>query len=96
MFIAQASESSNNGAFSLLLIVVIFGGLFLFSSLRQRRRVRERDAFLETLKVGDEIRSYGGVVGTVESLDDIHVVISTEGTRLRLVRAAVAARVEPE
>jgi len=96
MIIAQASESSSNGAFSLLLIVVIFGGLFLFSSLRQRRRVRERDAFLETLTVGDEIRSYGGVVGTVESLDDIHVVISSEGTRLRLVRAAVAARVEPE
>lgn len=96
MIIAQASDSSSNGAFSLLLIVVIFGGLFLFSSLRQRRRVRERDAFLETLTVGDEIRSYGGVVGTVESLDDIHVVISSEGTRLRLVRAAVAARVEPE
>lgn len=96
MFIAQASESSSNGALSLLLIAVIFGGLFLFSSLRQRRRVRERDAFLETLKVGDEIRSYGGVVGTVESLNDIHVVISSEGTRLRLVRAAVAARVEPE
>lgn len=96
MFIAQASDSSGSGAFSLLLIVVIFGGLFLFTSIRQRRRVRERDAFLETLTVGDEIRSFGGVVGRVESIDDAHVVITSEGTRLRLVRAAVAARVDAE
>lgn len=94
MFIAQASDGGNSGAFSLLLIIVIFGGLFLFTSFRQRRRVRERDAFLETLAVGDEVRSFGGVVGRVEALDDEHVVISSEGTRLRLVRAAVAARVD--
>lgn len=94
MFIAQASDGGSSGAFSLLLIIVIFGGLFLFTSFRQRRRVRERDAFLETLAVGDEVRSFGGVVGRVEALDDEHVVISSEGTRLRLVRAAVAARVD--
>lgn len=92
MLIAQSS--SDTGALNLLLIVVIFGGLFLFMSLRQRRRLRERNAFLETLVVGDQVRTYGGVVATVESLTDEEVVVLSEGTRLRLMRAAVAARIE--
>ena len=96
MMIAQASNDGGGGAFNLVLILVIFGGLFLFMSLRQRRRVRQRGDFLSTLEVGDEVRSFGGVVGTVEKLDDEHVVLVSEGTRLKLVRAAVAARITDE
>jgi len=93
MLIAQASNDAAGGAFQLFLIILVFGGLFLFMSLRQRKRLRDRNQFLGTLGVGDEIRSYGGVVGTVESLDEEFVVMVSEGTRLRLVRAAVAARI---
>jgi preprotein translocase subunit YajC len=96
MLIAQASNDAAGGAFNLVLIVVIFGGLFLFMSLRQRRRLRERNEFLGTLKVGDLVRSFGGVIGTVESLDEEQVVLVSEGTRLRVARAAIAARVTDE
>lgn len=81
---------------NLIVIIVIFGGLFLFMSLRQRKRLRDRTAFLATLQVGDEVRSYGGVLGTVESLDEEQVVLVSDGTRLRLVRAAIAARIDGE
>jgi preprotein translocase subunit YajC len=96
MFIAQNSSEAASGAFNLLLVLVVFGGLFLFMSLRQRKRLRERNEFLATLEVGDEVRSYGGVLGTIESIDDEAAVVVTEGTRLRLVRAAIAARVSSE
>lgn len=96
MLIAQTSGDAASGAFNLLLLIVIFGGLFLFMSLRQRKRVRERTEFLGTLAVGDEVRSYGGVLGTIESMTDEEVVLVTEGTRLRVVRAAIAARVAAE
>jgi preprotein translocase subunit YajC len=96
MLIAQTSSEATGGAFSFLLIVVVFGGLFLFMSLRQRRRLRDRDEFLSTVAVGDEVRSIGGIIGTVESLDDEEVILVSEGTRLRLVRAAVAARISTE
>ena len=96
MLIAQSSGEAAGGAFNLLFILVIFGGLFLFMSLRQRRRVRERNDFLVTLTVGDLVRTYGGVIGTIEELDGDEVVLVSEGTRLRLVAAAVAARVDSE
>lgn len=93
MLIAQSSSDAASGAFNLLLIAVIFGGLFLFMSLRQRKRLRERNDFLGTLAVGDLVRSYGGVIGTVETLDEEEVIMVSEGTRLRVVRAAIAARI---
>ena len=96
MLIAQSSGEAAGGAFNLLFILLIFGGLFLFMSLRQRRRVRERNDFLATLEVGAMVRSYGGVVGTIEEMDGDEVVLVSEGTRLRLVTAAVAARVDGE
>lgn len=95
MLIAQSSGEAA-GAFNLLFIVVLLGGFILFLNLRQRRRLRERDAFLATLAVGDSVRTYGGVLGTVEELTDEEVVITSEDARLRLVRAAIAARVGPE
>jgi preprotein translocase subunit YajC len=94
MLIAQTSSEA--GALNLVLIVVIFGGLFLFMSLRQRRRLRERNAFLETLAVGDEVRTYGGVLATIQSITDDEVIVVSEGTTLRLVRAAIAARVQDQ
>jgi len=93
MLIAQASGEASNAAFQFLLVIVIFGGLFLFMSLRQRRRLRERNEFLSTVAVGDQVRSIGGIVGTVEWLDDEHVVLVSEQTRLRMARAAIASRV---
>ena len=93
MLLAQNSGDASSGALNLVLIIVVFGGLFLFMSLRQRKRLRERTEFLGTLQVGDLVRSYGGVVGTLEIIDGEQVILESEGTRLRLVRAAIAARV---
>lgn len=93
MFIAQSS-SGDSGFINLAVIVLIFGGLFIFMSYRQRKRGRERAEFLSTLNFGDEVRTYGGVVGTIDRIDDEHLVIVSEGTRLKIVRAAVAAKVE--
>lgn len=98
MFIPQlvGQSSSNDGgsAFSLIVIVAIFGGLFLFMSYRQRRRMRDVDAFLETLAVGDEVRSAGGLLGKITTLGEDHVVLKSEGTTLRLAKRAIVARVD--
>ena len=95
MFIAQSS-SGDSGLINLIAIVAIFGGLFFFMSYRQRKRGRDRAEFLSTLKSGDEIRTYGGVVGEIDSIDDEFLVIVTENTRLRVVRSAIAARVDKQ
>lgn len=95
MFIAQSS-SGDSGLGSLLIIVIIFGALFMFMSYRQRKRGRERAEFLDSLQVGDEVRTIGGVIATIESIDDEALVVVSWGTRLRLVRGSIAARVDDQ
>lgn len=90
--VAQSSSSDGGSAVSLIVIVAIFGGLFLFMSFRQRRRMRDVEAFLGTLAVGDEVRSAGGVLGTIERLEEDHVVLLSETTTLRLAKRAIVAR----
>lgn len=94
LIIAQSSSNDGGGLVSLIVIIAIFGGLFLFMSYRQRRRMREVDAFLETLTVGEEVRSAGGIIGTIRSLTDDQVVLDSEGTKLRLAKRAIVSRTE--
>ena len=93
MFIAQSS-SDGAGLTNFILIVALFGALFLFMSWRSRKRAREREAFLATITVGDRVRTYGGIIGKVQSLDDENAVIVSEGTKLRIVRSAIATRID--
>jgi preprotein translocase subunit YajC len=93
--IAQSSSSDGSGA-SLLFLLIVFGGFFLFMSWRQRRRVRERKEFIGALAVGDTVRSIGGIIGVIKSLDEDEAVLDVEGTRLRFQRGAIAEKVTKE
>jgi preprotein translocase subunit YajC len=46
--------------------------------------------------IGHEVRTIGGIHGTVVSLEDDSVVISVEDGRLRISRRAIGSRVGDE
>lgn len=65
--------------------------------LPQRRRAGDHTRMQDTLGVGDEIITAGGLHGEVAAIDEtvLHVEIAP-GTVVRVDRRAVAAKVEPE
>ena len=82
----------------LIIIVVLFAVMWLFLVRPQRRRQVQQAQMQDTLAVGDEILTAGGIHGTVRALDDeiVHVEIAPEIV-IRLDRRAVAAvEQEPE
>jgi preprotein translocase subunit YajC len=82
----------------LIIIVVLFAVMWLFLVRPQRRRQVQQAQMQDTLAVGDEILTAGGIHGTVRELDDeiVHVEIAPD-TVIRLDRRAVAAvEQEPE
>jgi preprotein translocase subunit YajC len=82
----------------LIIIVVLFAVMWLFLVRPQRRRQVQQARMQDTLAVGDEILTAGGIHGTVRELDDeiVHVEIAPD-TVIRLDRRAVAAvEQEPE
>jgi preprotein translocase subunit YajC len=82
----------------LILIVALFALLWLFLIAPQRRRVQEQRKLIESVEVGDEILTVGGIIGRVvsEHSEDELLVEIAPGTEVRVARRAVAAVVPPE
>lgn len=54
-----------------LIFLVLVVGLFYFLLIRpQRRRVERHQRLIESIELGDEVVTYGGLVGTVRRLGD--------------------------
>jgi preprotein translocase subunit YajC len=80
--------------------IIFFAGmlalLWLLIIAPQRRRRQQQAQMLGQLAAGDEVITAGGVYGSVREVADDHVLLEiAPGTRVRVLKSAVAARVEP-
>ena len=81
----------------LLILVIAFVLMWLFLIRPQRRRQTEQVTMQETLGVGDEIVTAGGLYGTVEALDEDEVEVEiADGVVVRIARRAIAGVIPPE
>ena len=83
---------------SLIIIIAMFALLWVLLIRPQRARQQQQKQLLESVEVGDEILTVGGIYGIVEEAeeDDDLVVQIAEGINVRVARRAVAAVVKPE
>jgi preprotein translocase subunit YajC len=83
----------------LIVLVALFVLFWLFIIRPQRRRAQEQSTLHESVGVGDEIVTLGGLLGHVRSIDesdDTLVVEIAPGTNVRVVRRGVAAVISPD
>ena len=76
-----------------LIIPILLIFLFLVW-LPQRKRDREIKEQLGAMAKGDKVRSIGGIIGTVMSVDGDEVVVKVDessNTKLRFAKAAIAS-----
>jgi preprotein translocase subunit YajC len=83
-----------NAASSIIFLVLLVG-IFYFMLIRpQKRRVEQHRALMDSLQIGDEVITIGGIHGTIRAFRDEEVEVEVApGTNLRLLRSAVARRV---
>ncbi len=91
--IAQTEGGSSIVGF--LLPIAILGGLFyLLLILPQRRRAKKAQVLRDSIAVGDEVRTIGGIYGRIKSEDDESFTIDIGGgSTMRVSRRAVAERI---
>ena len=79
--------------FPILLIVI-----FYFMLIRpQKRRVAQHQGLINSLNVGDEIVTIGGLFGTIKTIGEDDLVVEVApGTSLRFLKSAIARRVDDE
>lgn len=74
-------------------LVLIVGYLLLVRP--QQQRVRRQQELLASIRVGDQVVTAGGMIGTVESLDSERVWIElAPGMTVQFLRQAIARKLE--
>jgi len=88
---AQAAGGSAGGGLSQILILVVFVGIFYFMLIRpQQKRMKDLQAMLAKLAVGDEVVTGGGILGRITELGDPFVTLEiAEGVRIRVQRSQI-------
>ncbi|MGB7858978.1 MAG: preprotein translocase subunit YajC [Acidimicrobiia bacterium] len=95
-FVVFAQESSGTSYYSLLFLAAMVGVFYFLIIRPQRKRSKAQKDLSESLQPGQEIRTIGGIHGTVVSLDEESVLLRVEEGRIRISRRAVGARVGDE
>jgi preprotein translocase subunit YajC len=82
----------------ILIYVVVFGALMIFMTTRGRKKqATQAQMMQQALVIGAEVRTIGGIVGTVIDLTDEYVVVeTTPGVKLKFTKQAIAGVVPPE
>ena len=94
---ASSSGTSSSGSLlGLLFPLLLMGGVFYFLLIRpQRARQRSQQSLMAALEVGDEVMTASGIFGTVTEIDEDADTVTVEiapGTRVRMLRRAIAQR----
>ncbi len=92
--IVVAQEAQGTNWLGFLFPLVILGGLFyVLLILPQRRRQKQAKDLQSAITVGDDVRTVGGIFGTVRAEDEETFTIDVGGgTTLRIAKRAVAER----
>ncbi len=80
---------------TMVVILVVFVGVFYFLLIRpQRRRQREHMTLLSSLKRGDRVLTAGGIIGTIEDIDENEVILAVEAGKLRVAKTSIVEKVK--
>jgi preprotein translocase subunit YajC len=90
VFLAATTKSSSTNLLPILIIVVLFGVLYMTMIRPQRNRQRQAQQMQSTVTPGARIRTTAGMYGTIKSVEDQDVVVEVApGVNIRMLRRAV-------
>ncbi len=73
------------------IIILVMVGLFYFMSRSNKKREREQLLMLDSLQVGDEVVTIGGIMGKIASIKEDSVVIESgaDKNKIRFEKSAI-------
>lgn len=76
---AAGQPAAGGGAGFWIMILLLFGVMWLFMIRPQRKQQKELEKFRNELKKGDKIVTAGGIYGTVAEIQERTVLIKVDG-----------------
>ncbi len=85
--------------FLLVIMVLLLGGYWSFFVFPRQREFNKRQQYVRSLSRGDEVVTFGGMIGEVVDVDGeagvVHVQIA-DGLVVRFVAASIVSEYDPE
>ena len=72
------------GTSTIVMIVLMIGVLYFMMIRPENKRKKEAENMRNSLKVGDEVTTIGGIVGTVVNVKDEKFVMETSADQVRI------------
>ena len=69
---------------SIILLVLMFGMMYFFMIRPENKRKKAAQEMRDSLKVGDEVTTIGGITGTICAVKENTVVFETGADRVRV------------
>ena len=90
---ATSGTQSGSMASTLILMAVLFGGMYFLMIRPQKKKQAEEQKLRDSIQISDEITTIGGIYGTITAIKDDVVTISVGPDKVRLVfiRGAIAS-----
>ena len=82
---------------TLIFILVLLVFMYVLLIRPQRQQAKRHQEMLESIAVGDEVITAGGIYGEVTGIDDERVQLEIDAdVRIAVARKAIASKVPPE
>ena len=91
--LSHPAPSVSEGLKQMLPMFLIFIVVLYFMTIRpQNKKAQEKKKLMDSLSVGDEVMTIGGIVATISTLTDTHAILSlSTDNKLTLQRSSISA-----
>ncbi len=74
------------------MVVVLFVVFYFFAIRPQKKQEKQAKEMRDSLKIGDEITTIGGIIGKIVGIKDETVMIESghDRTKIRILKSAIA------
>ena len=91
-FLTEAAPGGGGTWITMIVLLVVMVAMFFFTSRSNKKQEKQAQDMRDSLQVGDEITTIGGIIGKVVSIKDETCVIETSraGTKIRILKNAIS------
>ena len=90
MFLLETTQNSGGGLLTIMMLLLMVG-MFWFMSRSNKKKEKEAAEMRDSLQVGDEVTTIGGIIGKVVSIKEETFVLETtkDRTKIRFLKGAI-------
>ena len=90
VILAQGTQNPGQSLWSFLPMILALVVMFTLMTGSQRKKQRQHEEMLKTLKTGDKVTTSSGIIGVVVGVKDKSLSIRSADTKMEILKSAVS------